>query len=100
MSLLVFMLICTFGVAFLEWGAVSWMTPCIALPILIGLGLDYDIFYTEAVVEKWDLGFSEGEASVEALVDTANTISAAGAIMVFAFFPLFISTTPLLQQIG
>ena len=30
-------------------GAMSWFSPSIALPILIGLGLDYDIFYTEKV---------------------------------------------------
>merc|ERR1712087_737149 len=94
------MLIVTYGSIFLEMGSVSWMCPCITLPVLIGLGLDYDIFYTEAVVEKWDLGFSEGEASVEALADTANVISSAGAIMMSAFFPLVLSSTPLMQQIG
>ena len=30
-------------------GAMSWFSPSIALPILIGLGLDYDIFFTEKV---------------------------------------------------
>lgn len=100
MVLLIFMLVVTFGSAFLGMGSLSWMSPCISLPILIGLGLDYDIFYSEGVVEKWDLGYSEEEAAVEALVDTANVISAAGAIMFFAFAPLAISSTPLMMQIG
>jgi len=30
-------------------GALFWMSPCIAFSILVGLGLDYDIFMMESV---------------------------------------------------
>merc|ERR1719231_1165910 len=67
---LLWMLVLTFGLAvfvfqngaldWLNWsqlgkrstGAMFWMSPCIAFSILVGLGLDYDIFYTERVVEE------------------------------------------------
>ena len=63
----------------------SWFSPSIALPILIGLGLDYDIFYTEKVAEECEEGHSVKVAAARALSATANLISAAGAIMVVAF---------------
>merc|ERR1711972_1211715 len=53
-------------------GAMSWMSPSISCSVLVGLGLDYDIFYSEQV------------AAVRALAATANTISAAGVIMMVA----------------
>jgi uncharacterized membrane protein YdfJ with MMPL/SSD domain len=100
---LLFMLAITMGLSiwtfqdglldFLSWpqlakrdsGAMSWFSPSIALSVLIGLGLDYDIFYTEKVAEEREHGYSEKEASKRALAATANLISAAGLIMVTAF---------------
>lgn len=115
---LLWMLIMTFGLAiftfqdgcfnWLNWGqlgsrstgAMFWMSPCIAFSILVGLGLDYDIFYTERVVEEREKGYSESEAAVRALAFTANTISAAGVIMVIAFMSLLLSSTPTLNEIA
>jgi len=117
---LLWMLIMTFGLAiftfqdgcfdWLHWGqlgsrstgAMFWMSPCIAFSILVGLGLDYDIFYTERVVEERekDPGGSETEAAIRALAYTANTISAAGVIMVIAFMSLLLSSTPCLNEIA
>ena len=34
-------------------GAMNWMSPCIAFSVVVGLGLDYDIFYSESVLEEW-----------------------------------------------
>ena len=81
-------------------GAMSWFSPSIALPILIGLGLDYDIFYTEKVAEEREHGHGEKEASVRALAATANLISAAGAIMVVAFMSVLLSGTAALNEIA
>merc|ERR1719498_1118463 len=78
----------------------SWMSPAMAFPVAVGLGLDYDIFYSEAVVEFWELGYTEKDAAVRALMATANTISAAGVIMVIAFLSLLISSTPALNEIA
>eukprot|EP00928_Gymnodinium_smaydae_P061391 TRINITY_DN45479_c0_g1_i1.p1 TRINITY_DN45479_c0_g1~~TRINITY_DN45479_c0_g1_i1.p1 ORF type:complete len:912 (+),score=194.66 TRINITY_DN45479_c0_g1_i1:65-2800(+) len=84
----------------LDDGYVFWMSPIIGVPVMIGLGLDYDIFYTENVVENCENGYSEKEAAVRALTTTADTITAAGLIMVISFLPLFIGSTPILRQIS
>jgi len=81
-------------------GAMSWMSPCIACSVIIGLGLDYDIFYTESVVEEREHGYDEREAALRALTDTANTISAAGMIMAIAFGALLLCTIPTLNEIA
>ena len=93
---LLWMLVVTFGVAvftfqdnafgFLHWsqlgarstGAMNWMSPCVAFSVVVGLGLDYDIFFSERVAEERENGYSNKVAIVRALAATANTISAAG----------------------
>lgn len=115
---LLWMLVITFGCAifvfqdgalsFLHWaplgqrdtGAMSWMSPCMAFSMVVGLGLDYDIFYSERVAEEWNHGYDEKTAAVRALAATANTISAAGIIMVMAFGALLVSATPALNEIS
>jgi len=83
-----------------ELGAMYWMSPLIAFAIVVGLGLDYDIFYTERVHEEKHKGYSDSEAAVRALAFTANTISAAGVIMVMAFSALLVSTTAAMNEIS
>jgi len=115
---LLWMLVLTFGLAIfvfqngaLDWlnwsqlgkrdtGAMFWMSPCIAFSILVGLGLDYDIFYTERVVEEREKCDDDRTAAVRALAFTSNTISAAGVIMVIAFMSLLLSTTPVLNELA
>lgn len=115
---LLWMLIITFGLAIFVFqngwldflnmpqvgmrstGAMSWMSPCIAFPVVVGLGLDYDIFYSERVLEERGKGYPDRVAAVRALAATADAISAAGCIMVVAFFSLLLSTTPTLNEIA
>jgi uncharacterized membrane protein YdfJ with MMPL/SSD domain len=115
---LLWMLVLSFGLAifvfqdglvsFLHWdslgarpsGGMSWLSPCVAFPILVGLGLDYDIFYSERVVEEWEHGYNEKEAAVRALSATADIISAAGSIMLVAFLALLLSTTSAINEIA
>lgn len=83
-----------------EGGAMSWMSPCISCSVIIGLGLDYDIFYSESIIEHKLHGYSDSKAAVHALKETANTISAAGLIMAIAFSSLLFSSTPTLNEIA
>jgi len=83
-----------------ETGALFWMGPCFTLPVLFGFGLDYDIFYSERVVEECMRGHNETVAAVRALAATANTISSAGVIMMVAFLSLLLSDTPLLNEMA
>merc|ERR1719387_2984621 len=82
---LLWMLVITFGIAiltfqdgllsFVGWeplntrttGAMNWMSPCVSFSVVVGLGLDYDIFYLERVVEEMEKGHSVKEAVVGAL---------------------------------
>ena len=76
------------------------MSPCIAFAIVVGLGLDYDVFFMESVVEQHDRGASTKQAVVNALAHTGSTICAAGVIMALAFGALLVGHTPALNQIG
>ena len=81
-------------------GDIFWMSPCIAFAIVVGLGLDYDVFFMEAVVEHYDRGATSRQAVINALAHTGNTICAAGVIMALAFGALLVGNTPALNQIG
>ena len=81
-------------------GALFWMSPCIAFSIVVGLGLDYDVFFMESVIEQYDKGANAKEAVARGLAQTGNIICAAGVIMVVAFGSLLICKTPALNQIG
>mmetsp|Transcript_28884 Transcript_28884/g.70314 ORF Transcript_28884/g.70314 Transcript_28884/m.70314 type:complete len:881 (+) Transcript_28884:59-2701(+) len=111
---IVWMLAIVFGAAILiyqkgalEWlgipafqpqgGALFWMSPCIAFSIVVGLGLDYDVFFTESIVEAYDKGATAKEAVVEALAHTGNIICAAGIVMAIAFGALMFGSSALNQ---
>lgn len=81
-------------------GALFWMSPCIAFAIVVGLGLDYDVFFMESVVEQHDRGATTKQAVVGALAHTGHIICAAGVIMALAFGALLVGRTPALNQIG
>jgi len=80
--------------------ALTWMAPCITFSIVVGLGLDYDVFLMESVVEHYDMGLSGREAMQHALAHTGCIISIAGIIMFLAFGALLLGSSPALQQIG
>mmetsp|Transcript_11519 Transcript_11519/g.37885 ORF Transcript_11519/g.37885 Transcript_11519/m.37885 type:complete len:1067 (-) Transcript_11519:122-3322(-) len=80
--------------------ALFWISPSVAVAVLVGLGLDYDIFLMDSVMEHWQSG-KDGKSAVVTSLDQAGTIiSAAGIIMFLAFGALLASTTPVLNQIG
>jgi len=90
------------GVSFLapSGGALFWMSPCISFSICVGLGLDYDIFLMESVIEFYDHGDSPRTALARALASTGNIICVAGLIMTLAFGALLVGNSAALNQIG
>jgi len=65
--------------------ALFWISPSVAVAVLVGLGLDYDIFLMDSVMEHWQSG-KDGKSAVVTSLDQAGTIiSAAGVIMFLAF---------------
>jgi uncharacterized membrane protein YdfJ with MMPL/SSD domain len=74
--------------------------PTIALAICVGLGLDYDILFSEAVLHAYEHGTTDVELAVDtARTETRTIISAAGVIMIVSFSPLLLSNTLLLNQV-
>jgi len=94
------------GLDFLGWaplgryGSLAWSAPVLSFPIMVGLGLDYDIFLLGRVLEYRLLGFSE-KASVAAGVEHSGPlITAAGVIMAIAFGALLFSSSASLNQLA
>ena len=81
-------------------------SPAISLAICVGLGLDYDIFFSEAIKEKYD-GLHDSQNELERIKEsiafarttTGGIISAAGLIMIISSSPLLISNTLLLNEV-
>ena len=64
------------------------------------LGLDYDIFLMDSVMEQYDKGLSGREAVIKALDHTGTVIAAAGIVMFLAFGAIMLGATPVLQQMA
>lgn len=77
-----------------------WLVPIMAFTILIGIGLDYDIFLLSRISEFRDMGFTEKASIHKGLFKTGNVISFAGIIMAIAFSGLLLSRVMVLNQFG
>lgn len=79
---------------------VLWLMPMILFIILMGLGMDYDIFLVTRIREEVAKGKTDEEAIVTAVERTGGIITACGIIMAGAFASLMLSTMGLLQEFG
>ena len=68
--------------------------------VIVGVGLDYDIFLLTRVLEYRHAGLGEAEAVVAGLSQTGHIITAAGVIMAIAFSGLLLSTEAVLNQLA
>jgi hypothetical protein len=81
--------------------SISWIPPILCFSLLVGLGLDYDIFLVGRIFEeKKENGKSDVEAIISGLALTGSTITAAGMIMATAFSGLLFSSEPVLNQVA
>jgi len=80
--------------------ALYWMSPMLAFSVMVGLGLDYDVFLMESVKEARKNGLNDSEAVMSGLCQTGNIISVAGVVMLIAFSSILFSSTPALNQIA
>lgn len=79
-----------------KYGAQCWMIPIICFSVVVGICLDYDIFFLSRATECREEGMSAADANHEALCSTGGIIAAAGLIMAIAFGGLmFASMLPL-----
>ena len=65
---------------------ICWLVPVITFPVLVGLGLDYDVFLLTRVYELRLGGSTTTKAITTGLVRSGNVITAAGLIMAIAFW--------------
>jgi RND superfamily putative drug exporter len=77
-----------------------WMVPIMSFSIILGLGIDYDIFTIERIRENVWNGMENDEAIAEGLDKTARIITGAGIIMTIAFGGMMFSSSYILVQFG
>ena len=77
-----------------------WMVPVMTFSIIIGLGIDYDIFTIERIKENAWNGYSNDDAIAFGIGKTARIITGAGIVMMIAFGGLMLSKSYILIQFG
>jgi RND superfamily putative drug exporter len=79
---------------------VLWIMPLLLFVILMGLGMDYDIFLMTRIKEAVMEGKSDEKAIAYAVQHTGSIISICGIIMAGAFGTMMLSTTGMLKEFG
>jgi RND superfamily putative drug exporter len=79
---------------------VLWLIPIILFVILMGLGMDYDIFLITRIREEVVKGKTDEQAIATSVERTGGIITACGIIMAGAFGSLMLSPMGMLQQMG
>lgn len=74
--------------------------PPLALSVVLGLALDYDVFLVGRIVELRDLGLADREAITVGLWRSGRVVTAAGLVMAIAFSGLVMSRIPALNMLG
>jgi len=95
---------------FRSTGAVIYINPLLSFSILVGVGLDYDIFLITRIVEYRRIfgrlypertPFENTREAIKVgLTKTAGIITAAGVIMGIAFSGLLLSKEPIMNQLA
>lgn len=74
--------------------------PVFLVILMMGLGMDYEIFLITRVRELVRAGADDAEATATAVVDTGRVITAAGVVMAGSLGTMMLSSTLMLQQYG
>jgi RND superfamily putative drug exporter len=79
---------------------IYWILPILSFCIILGLGLDYDLFVLSRVREAVWNGRTTKEAVADSLETTGKLVTGAGAIMVVSFGGMMLSTMLPLIEVG
>lgn len=79
---------------------VVWIVPIVLFVVLLGLGMDYDIFMTTRIHENRIKGMDNHEAIRNAVEHTGSVISLCALIMGGTFLTLLFAGSPMLQELG
>ena len=77
-----------------------WILPIIAFCVIVGLGLDYELFILSRVKEAVWAGRTTREGIQDSLECTGKLVTGAGAIMIVSFGGMMFSTMVPLIEIG
>jgi len=77
-----------------------WILPIMLLVIMVGLGLDYDIFLVTRIREYVAGGSKDDEAIETAVERTGGIITVTGLVTAGAYGTMMLSQIPMLQQLG
>lgn len=83
-----------------EVSVIFWVIPVMTSTIILGLGMDYDIFTIERIRENVWNGMENDTAIKEGLDKTGRIITGAGLILMIAFGGLMFSSSFVLKQFG
>jgi len=73
---------------FAKAGGLCWLPPILTFPLLIGFGVDYEVFLLSRIVEFRTLRYTDRESVLLGLSKTGRIITYAGVIMAVAFVGL------------
>ncbi len=79
---------------------ILWIIPLMLFIMLMGIGMDYNVFILTRIREEIHKGKDDKEAIVESLDWTGGIITALAIIMGSAFSMMMISSTMMLKEIG
>ena len=91
-----------FIIVFQFWmqASITWILPIILFCVLMGLGVDYDIFLVSRIREEVLKGKNEEEAIIQAVESTGTIITLCGAVMASAFASMLLSNMLELKEFG
>ena len=94
-----------FALTYLVFGVwlsmpILWMVPLIIFVILMGIGMDYNVFILTRIREEVHKGKEIKRAVVDAVDWTGGIITALALIMAGAFGTIMLSSNAMLQQFG
>ncbi len=79
---------------------VLWLIPIVLFVVLLGLGMDYEIFLTTKIRENRIKGMENGTAIDEAVKQAGGVISLCALIMGGTFLTLLLAGSSMLQEFG
>lgn len=87
---------------FAEWlgEPISWFVPIDLFFLLMGLGMDYDVFLITRIREEVAKGMPDAKAITEAVERTGGIITTCGVILAAAFGSLLLSEAMVMKQVG
>jgi putative drug exporter of the RND superfamily len=74
--------------------------PIFLIILMMGLGMDYEVFLITRVRELRRQGFDDAESASRAVVDTGRILTAAGLVMAGSLGSMSLSSTVMLQEYG